>query len=114
MYERLYNKVLSQRQAALDLLGPLLKVVMIRHSKSQRHVDGSELTSLPPNNIQWQSLPLGRDSAAFTVRAALSTLRVFRSNSIVYGAFVWARAGRLTAKNGGFRPLVPLLVWSTI
>jgi hypothetical protein len=39
---------------------------MIRHSKSQRHVDGSELTSLPPNNIQWQSLPLGRDSAAFT------------------------------------------------
>ena len=29
-------------------------------------------------------------------------------------ALLYGRAGRLTAKNGGFRPLVPPPVWSTI
>jgi hypothetical protein len=40
-----------------------------------------------------------------TVRAApgrLSAISIFLYKSVVYGAFVW-RAGRLTAKNGGFR-----------
>jgi hypothetical protein len=32
----------------------------------------------------------------------LSALSVFHSETILYGAFVWAQ--RLTAKNGGFRP----------
>lgn len=65
-WEHRIGRPFSQRQgAALDLLDPLLSVVMIRHSKSQRHLDGRKLTSLPANSIQWQGLPLGRSSAAY-------------------------------------------------
>ena len=43
-----------------------------------------------------------------TVRAVklgrLSAIGVSHSNSFLYGAFVWAYTGRLTAKNGGFWP----------
>ena len=62
---RIGNAWASRDPAALDLLNPLLATVMIRHSKSQRHLDGSKLTSLPANSIQWQGLPLGKGSAAY-------------------------------------------------
>ena len=62
---RIGNAWAARDPAALDLLDPLLSTVLIRHSKSQRQLDGSKLTSLPANSIQWQGLPLGKGSAAY-------------------------------------------------
>ena len=44
-----------------------------------------------------------------------SALRTLRSKSVLHGAFVWARkVPNKQPENGGFRPLMLLLVWSTI
>ena len=42
---------------------------MMRHSKSQTHVrDGSKLTALKPNCVQWQALPFPMDSSGYVYK----------------------------------------------
>ena len=39
----------------------LLEVVMMRHTKSQRYLDGSPLVRIPSRSIEWRSVDLGDD-----------------------------------------------------
>ena len=48
-------------------------------------------------------------------QAPFAPIRAFLCRSDLYGGFVRARGAlSLNSKNGGFRPLVPPPVWSTI
>jgi hypothetical protein len=59
---------------------------------------------LVPTDIVIGPHPLGGGEAPFA----------FSYESPFCTGLLCGRAGRLTARNSGFRPLVPLLVWSTI
>lgn len=54
----------EQQPEVLDLLGFLLRSVMIRHSKSQTYLDGSPLLSLPDRHTSIVALPIQNSAAA--------------------------------------------------
>ena len=49
-------------EASLDLIHALIDVVMMRHSKTQRYVDGRCLVNMPARIIEWRPFDLVSDS----------------------------------------------------
>ncbi|CAM9840418.1 unnamed protein product, partial [Hapterophycus canaliculatus] len=46
----------AKDQEALELLRALIRVVMMRHSKSQTYVDGRPLVKIPARTVEWRGV----------------------------------------------------------
>ena len=52
-------------ESALRLLHALMDVVMMRHSKTQRYVDGRCLVSMPARTVEWRAFELTTDAEVY-------------------------------------------------
>lgn len=65
-WEKKIGRPLASRSpAALELLHALIDNVMIRHSKSQRYLDGRPLLKIPSRTIEWRGFDITGSSEVY-------------------------------------------------